>query len=249
MSDQIASPVLPDLRTLLYSERQATAYALNCHEVGKITAFDSVKQTASVQIQVLRNLSGRSVPYPLLTDCPVHFPQGGGFSLTFPVAVGDPCLVLFNDRDLDNWFATGAVQLPNSGRAHDLSDGMVLVGFRNLSNPIATFSATSVELRNAAGTVKVQIQPNGTLQLLSGGSIIGIASNGTVSLLGPTSGTVFIGTDGKVKISKGGADFGDALDLLFAALLAWVNTGGSTPNATTLTSLTTAKTAVDAVIA
>jgi hypothetical protein len=51
-----------------------------------------------------------------------------------PIQSGDTCLVLFCDRDLDNWFESGQITTLNSNRVHDLSDGVALVGIRHKQN-------------------------------------------------------------------------------------------------------------------
>lgn len=153
----------PDLRALLNAHRRETMALLNCHQVGEIVAFDQTLQTATVKIAMNKQVVDYTktpaafvyVPYPLLTDCPVYFPSGGGARLTYPVAAGDPCVILFNDRDIDNWFTGGANTPPNSSRVHDLSDGLVLVGFRNKATALANFYADGAELAAAGGSLKI----------------------------------------------------------------------------------------------
>lgn len=159
----IASVESPDLFTLITQFLQNFAFNFNCHQVGVIKSFDAAKQTAQIQICVLRQVPDldsqppvfKSVPYPLLLDCPVFVPAGGSGYLTFPVTAGDSCLVLFNDRDIDIWFDTGGTALPNSQRAHDLSDGLALVGFRNKANALAAYSTTGAELAFAGGKLNI----------------------------------------------------------------------------------------------
>lgn len=144
----------PDLATLLTQVQQDVSQNLNCHEVGEIVEFDPATQSASVQIKMLRNVvdltrdppSIITKPYPLLVNCPVFVNAGGTGYLSFPIKAGDPCLVLFNDRDLDIWWVTGNTQAPNSDRVHDFSDGLVLVGFRNKANAITGFNNTGAVL-------------------------------------------------------------------------------------------------------
>lgn len=189
----LVAPVIWSLRSQFDNLKTEIFNQLNCHEVGQIVAFDATKQTASVQVMVLRNMAGVAFQYPLLTDCPVFFPSGGGASLRFPVAAGDPCLVLFNDRDIDNWFTTGNNALPNSKRAHDLSDGLVLVGFRNLANKLADFSATDLELVN--GDAKISLAPDGTATLTGAeGSSVQIDSSGNITI-DATTGKVALKND------------------------------------------------------
>ena len=148
--------VLPDLRTVLLAFRQEVLASLNCHLVGRIVAFDSATQTASVAPSMMRiQPDGSQVAYPVLSDCPVQFPFGTQKGLTFPVAVGDPCLVLFHDRDMDNWFVSGGALPPNSRRMHSLSDGLCLVGFRAKATPISDYDDDAVALRNGAASVKL----------------------------------------------------------------------------------------------
>lgn len=158
----------PDLRALLLAHRSELFAALNCHQVGEIVAFDAAKQTARVQLSIRRvvynkpqplgaglQLDPEFVDYPVLVDVPVFVNSGGGAVATLPVAAGDSCLVLFADRDVDNWFEAGGTAAPNSARLHDLSDGFALVGFRNKTNPVEDYSTTDAEIRNAGGKIQV----------------------------------------------------------------------------------------------
>ncbi len=97
-------------------------------------------------------------------------PSGGAGYLTFPVAAGDVCLVLFNDRDFDTFWSTGSIDVPNSLRTHDLSDGLAIVGFRTGANPLAGYDPAKVVLALAATKLslgaKVRLE-NGTTDLLT----------------------------------------------------------------------------------
>lgn len=221
MTSFVASPTPPDLRALLDSFKSEVMQNTNCHKVGIIRAFDPTAQTASVQIATLAQTNQGQIPYPLLTDCPVYFPAGGSAYMTFPVAVGDPCLVLFNDQDIDNWFTTGNVVVPNTERTHSLSDGMVLVGWRTRANPSPSADVTAVTLWNGASFVSVS--PNGSVALSS--------DDGTGFQIGE-----------KTRLSNGSENWALLMQDFLSVLTAWVNTGGSTPNAATVTALNNIKT-------
>lgn len=151
----------PDLGSLLNARSRDTSANLNCHQVGVIVSFDPDKQTASVKIAMNKQVVDYSknppafnyLPYPVLTDCPVFMPAGGTGRLTFPIQPGDPCIIIFNDRDLDNWFSGGASTPPNSSRIHDLSDGIVLVGIRNVALAYGDYNTASAELRYKDGAL------------------------------------------------------------------------------------------------
>lgn len=221
MTAPIASPVPPDLRALLDSVKADWFSTFNCHQVGTIISFDAAKQTASVQIAQLAQVNGTPLTYPPLVDCPVLVLNGGGATLEFPIAAGDSCVVLFNDTDLDTWFNTSASQVPNTNRTHSLSDGLVLVGVRNSTNPLPGYDATKLRLQYA-------------------GAVIAIDAGGDVTITSAGGATAAL-TD-KVAVANDATDLKAALDALCDTLTAWVNTGGSTPNAATLIAIAAVKT-------
>lgn len=139
---------------------------------GIVQEYNASKATCSVQPAIqglLRDKDGFEswVKMPLLVDCPVVFPSGGGFSLTFPIAAGDECLVVFASRCIDAWWQSGGVQPQADLRMHDLSDGFVIVGPRSQANRISNPSTTDVVLRNAAGTTSVSIKSSGEVDITS----------------------------------------------------------------------------------
>lgn len=169
----------PELKDLLDAHRKEILLSLNCHAIGTIQEFDKDKQTASVtinykktfyqQIGTTGTYSPVLVDYPLLVDCPVVVLGGGPCALTFPIAQGDECSILFNDRDIDNWFLHGQTGEVATSRLHSLSDGIVLVGVRSSLKVIGNYDPDRGVLRN--GTTRVGV----------GASHVQIA-NGTTSL-------------------------------------------------------------------
>ena len=141
---------------------------------GIIASFDPVTQTASVQPAIKRIFTEKgALNLPVCVDVPVAFPGGGDFFLTFPVKVGDECILLFSERAIDNWHASGGTQTPAEYRLHDLSDGLAIVGLNSQPHKIPAFNATDTEFRNRDGTTHVQIKPDGTITNLNpGGSTI-----------------------------------------------------------------------------
>lgn len=127
--------------------------------------FDPVTQTVSVQPQVqevmLRNSVRSNETLPILDGLPVVFPTAGGWSLTFPIAVGDECDVVFNDMAMDHWWQTGALATQPDGALfrHDIGDGKAHFGLRSRPRALADYSTTSCQLRNDDGTVFIDLSP------------------------------------------------------------------------------------------
>lgn len=131
---------------------------------GIVQLFDAAKMVCVVQpaIQGIKtDAQGVQTPVnmPLLLDCPVIFPSGGGCTLTFPIAVGDECVVHFSSRCIDAWWQLGGVRPQAEFRMHDLSDGFVMVGPRSQPRVLSSISTSAVQLRSDDGAAYVEINP------------------------------------------------------------------------------------------
>ena len=119
----------PDLTAVLKELERSVMVKMNCVNVGVIQDFDSADQTASVRIGLKKVVNieadGTKVisERPVLLKCPVVIMGGGGTYITHPISAGDECVVLFNDRELDNFWATGEPSAPNTGRVHVIVTG------------------------------------------------------------------------------------------------------------------------------
>lgn len=137
-----------DLKFLLNLVKAETKREMNCHAIGTIITFDASTATATVAFnykKVLRNRNAVSinenndviVDYPVLICVPVIVMSGGGGYTTYPIFPGDHCLLMFCDRDIDNWLEKGSTNsAPLSDRMHDLSDAVALVGLNPVTKPI-----------------------------------------------------------------------------------------------------------------
>lgn len=132
---------------------------------GIIKSFNPEAVTATVRpaitgVVLQTDGSHQPVTLPLLLDCPVVFPRGGGCTLTFPVKAEDECLIIFSSRCIDAWWQSGGVQIPMEMRMHDLSDGFVLVGPMSQPNKISAISTEAVQLRSDDGAAFFEINPS-----------------------------------------------------------------------------------------
>jgi hypothetical protein len=132
---------------------------------GIIVSFDAQAQTAAVRPAIRErvkiNGTEQNTDLPLLPDVPVVFPHAGGFCLTMPVIPGDECLVIFADMCIDGWWEAGGVQNMAEKRRHDLSDAFAILGPWSQPKRLAGYSAAAAQLRNAAGTVGIEISNTG----------------------------------------------------------------------------------------
>lgn len=152
MKEQLQLLAPPSLTDVLNQTKRNLSTGINCINIGIIQSFDIETQSATIQL-ALRRVTAvypdgtRTVETrPLLKSCPCFVLCGGSSYLTMPITEGDECLVLFNDRELDQWYANGGVQTPIGYRVHSSSDAFALVGIKSLQNSIADYLANGVRL-------------------------------------------------------------------------------------------------------
>ena len=175
----------PDMRALFAAFKLEIGKNINCVRIGVIQSFDASDQTATVQLaqQYIQNIAPdgtRTIgTFSPLLKVPVHFPSGGGYTLTFPIAGGDECIVLFNDREIDNWFQQGGTNSsPTSARLHDMADGLALVGIRSHPRSLGGVSTNSTQLRSDDGAISIDLN--------SGSGIATITAATQINLNSPT---------------------------------------------------------------
>lgn len=219
----------PSLKDLLDLQAKQIKLDFNCHAIATVQSFDSDNQTVTATInyrktRFVTNSDETFVPvlkaYPIIIDAPAVVLTGGAFSLKMPITKGDTCIVLFNDRDMDNWF-TGAVNAPNaSGRLHSFADAMVLVGVRSLANSLSGYEDGKVVLGD------------GTDDLKLGGGLAGLYH-----------GTTLVELDSKVKIANATRNLNTVLQSLITAIegliidVSSVGPGGGVVSSASQTSL------------
>lgn len=129
--------------------------------------FNAELQTVSVQptIQevILVNALRTPMSLPILDDVPICFPRAGGWSLTLPIAVGDECMVVFQDMAIDNWWQSGGVQAQPDGKLyrHDIGDAIAIFGISSNPKVLANYSTSSAQLRSDDGTVIIDLAEAG----------------------------------------------------------------------------------------
>lgn len=130
----------PSLAALLNKVRESTFAGLRVSCPGRVERYDAAKQTVDVKLLVqdfYEDAGGvrRYVSEPVISNVPVQFPGGGGMRITLPIAAGDPVLVVFADRSIDQWQATGNEGTPEDTRRHHISDAFAIPGIK--ANPQA----------------------------------------------------------------------------------------------------------------
>lgn len=129
---------------------------------GNILSFDASAQTCTAKPGVkLKSVSAGQVTYidlPPISSIPIVVPyaQGAGLLLTLPIKAGDPCLLLFADRDIDSFIQAGQSAQPGgtesadttTPRVHHMTDAICIPGFISRADTVPSWSVDAIELRD-----------------------------------------------------------------------------------------------------
>lgn len=151
----------------------------------QIVDYDFATQKASVQPLISRKYTdGRVDAYPVINNVPVVWPRSGGASLTMPVDAGDYCILVFADRSIDGWTASGGAQPQDDRRLHSLNDAVAFMGMMPFSEPslaennddvLMTYDQNSIRLKPGGNS---EVESSETITLRCGGSTIVMTPTG-----------------------------------------------------------------------
>ena len=89
----------PELITMI---RREIAASLHCALPGIVESFDPDFQTVDVRPALRSRLpDGSQVQFPLVRNVPIFYPGSRSAAMTYPVAAGDECLLIFADSAID----------------------------------------------------------------------------------------------------------------------------------------------------
>jgi len=165
---------------------------------GTIISFNPIEMTCSVQpaIQGIQFSDTGSSPInlPVLVDCPVVFPRGGGCTITFPIKKGDECLIIFSSRCIDGWWQLSGMSGTNitprpqlEMRMHDLSDGFVIPGPSSQPRVLSSISTTAIEIRSDNRDAVISLNPTSYVIQINTASSVNITSTGNTNITAPTT--------------------------------------------------------------
>ena len=152
----------------------------------------SVNKNGTVNIQpVIREKllsSSNRVSYvnlPIIPNVPICWPSAGGYSITFPINIGDECLAVISDQSFDNWWLYGGVQNPIEYRRHDLTDAIAIFGPKSIPNTLP--GPQGLTLRGPKGK-GIEILKDGSINILSGtGASLVIKGDNITAKVGSSS--------------------------------------------------------------
>lgn len=130
------SPKTPTLADVIRTPVKNSLAEVHILLPGKIESYNAATQKADVLPMIQRfqedeNGDAIEETLPVIPNVPVAFPRGGGFKLTFPMAVGDLVTLNFCESSIDNYQAGDARQpvSPELFQRFDLTDAIATPGW------------------------------------------------------------------------------------------------------------------------
>jgi hypothetical protein len=148
----------PGIGEVLEDVRETTAADIRSCCVARVVRWDHNKprevDVQPVHKRAYRNEDGDRVTdkQPIIPSVPVVYPGGGGFTVTWPLAVGDEVLLVFSDDSLDKYLQVGGQGDidPEDDRRHHLTDAICIPGIGKLTDNI-TASTSAVKIGTRVG--------------------------------------------------------------------------------------------------
>ena len=151
---------IPSETTILNLLKQDIFATINCVRIGKIYRFYPETQTADIQLVDKAQTSTKLLDFPLLLNVPCFVIGNSNIYISCPIQEGDFCVLLFNDRDITNWYIQEDISAPATFRKHNISDGLAIVGIRNSLTAIKDFNNENIVLKNKDGSVSLSTSGN-----------------------------------------------------------------------------------------
>jgi hypothetical protein len=176
---------------------------------GEIVSYEPSLNTAVIKPAFTRTYTdGTIVEIPNLEDVPIAFPRSGTAAITFPLKAGDSVLLVFCQRNIEQWKLFGGTVTPDT-RKFNLSDAVAIPGVYSASNPIP-IEPDKFAMRNLFS--KIFLSQNGDIEI--------------EGLLG----RIKVGKDGKISIGNGTIELLDLIDRLISAISAMTVTTALGPS-------------------
>jgi hypothetical protein len=137
----------------------------------RVESFNASAQTVNVTIMCNRAVPDGNGNYiseqlPALADVPVAFPRSGAFFISFPLAAGDFGFLVFAERNISAYRATGAQGDPGDLGMHTLDGAVFFPCVYPDAKALSNVDATNMVLgSDTSAASRIVIKPSGEVDI------------------------------------------------------------------------------------
>ena len=169
MPPLLNKPRASSLYQLIVDVADDLFYAANFCLPGVVDKMNS-DNTADIRPAIKRLYAdGTELEIAIVAKVPIMYPQGKDFSMTWPLAKGDPVVLVISQRSIEKWKKRGGVVSPGDIRRHDLSDAFAYPGGAHVGALTVDQNKAVIKYKNAkieiSQTSQVNINDNFTVDL------------------------------------------------------------------------------------
>lgn len=128
---------------------------INCCKIGRITEFNAEKWTVTAEILQVMTVNNQNYIPTVLTEVPLLFYGSGSANITMPNPIGKNCLLLFCDRNIDNFLLTGQRYLPDNNRKHSFADAVALLTINSFVDEAPMYDENALTISNNEQFIKI----------------------------------------------------------------------------------------------
>lgn len=145
----------PNLEDVFEIVKEYTMAFINCSRIGRIRSFNPENCTAYIDIMELIPNNGNNEIPSILADVPVIFYGSRNTRITPPDIVGSNCLLIFQDRNIDNFLTTGEQYEPDNDRTHSYADCVALLTLNSYIDEPVMYDENALTLYNGTQFAKI----------------------------------------------------------------------------------------------
>lgn len=144
-----------NLEDVLEIVKTHTMSLINCSRIGRIRSFNPANCTANIDIMELIPNNGINEFPTLLADVPVMIYGSRNVKIIPPDIVGSNCLLVFQDRNIDNFLITGEQYEPDNERMHSFADCVALLTLNSYIDGPVMYDENALTMYNGTQFAKI----------------------------------------------------------------------------------------------
>lgn len=158
--------VTPTMTEVLRQAMDAMSGEMSVCTPAEVIKYDHKSQKVDVRPYGKKKYRDGSVEdAPVIYNVPLAIPRAGDAFVSLPVEKGHSVLLVFADRSIEKWLASGKSGTPDDTRKHHISDAIAIPGGYSFNNAAPVNNAKDLIIKNK--NLEIRIKKNGRMQILN----------------------------------------------------------------------------------